>query len=275
MNVGVRTVGAVPHVTLRGVSKIYPARGKNAAVHALGPVDLDLTRGEFFSIVGPSGCGKSTILDLLSGLGGPSEGEIRCNGMDVGGKVPAGVGVVFQDDASFPWLTVRENASFGLRHNGTDPAVIKERVDYFLNFVGLAKFADAMPAQLSGGMRQRLCIVRTLVMKPDLIILDEPFGALDQQTRFLMGDELLRIWRETNATIVLVTHSLDEAAILSDRIGVMSARPGRFLRFINTEWERERDSRNASTPRFGQITSELWSVLREESIKSMGRVEAR
>lgn len=275
MNAGVRTVEAVPHVTLRGISKTYPARGKNAAIHALGPVDLDLTRGEFFSIVGPSGCGKSTILDLLSGLGGPSEGEIRCNGMDVGGKVPEGVGVVFQDDASFPWLTVRENASFGLRHNGADPAVIKERVDYFLNFVGLAKFGDAMPSQLSGGMRQRLCIVRTLVMKPDLIILDEPFGALDQQTRFLMGDELLRIWRETNATIVLVTHSLDEAAILSDRIGVMSARPGRFLKFINTEWERERDSRNASTPRFGQITSELWSVLREESIKSMGRVEAR
>lgn len=269
------TVEATPHLTLRGVSKTYPARGRNLAVHALGPVDLELRRGEFFSIVGPSGCGKSTILDLVSGLGAPSEGTVNCNGVDVAGKVPDGVGVVFQDDASFPWLTVRENASFGLKHNGAAPDVIRERVDYFLDFVGLSKFADAMPSELSGGMRQRLCIVRTLVMQPDLIILDEPFGALDQQTRFLMGDELLRIWRDTNATIVLVTHSLDEAAMLSDRIGVMSARPGRFLRIIETEWERERDSRNASTPRFGSITGELWSLLREESIKSMGGAKGR
>lgn len=270
MNAQLEHIVTAPQVTLRGVSKIYPARGRNAAVHALGPIDLELETGEFFSIVGPSGCGKSTILDLLSGLSAPSEGSVAFDGREVCGRVPPEVGVVFQEDASFPWLTVRENASFGLRHNGTDPAEIRRRVDYFLDFVGLAKFADAMPSQLSGGMRQRLCIVRTLVMQPSVIILDEPFGALDQQTRYLMGDELLRIWRETGATIILVTHSLDEAAMLSDRIGVMSARPGRFLRMVRTGWERDRDSRIASTEAFGRITAELWSILREESIKSMG-----
>ncbi|NBU00111.1 MAG: ATP-binding cassette domain-containing protein [Betaproteobacteria bacterium] len=174
--------------SLQAVERIYPAIGKQQAVHAL---------------------------------------------------VPEGVGVVFQEDSSFPWLTVRDNASFGLRRHGFAEPEVKRLVDEALAMVGLE-----YPAQLSGGMRQRLCIARTLVMRPRLLLLDEPFGALDQQTRLLMGDELLRIWRDTKATVLLITHALDEAAMLSDRVAVMSARPGRFIDMIETGWPASRDSRN-------------------------------
>jgi NitT/TauT family transport system ATP-binding protein len=182
------------------------------------------------------------------------------------------VGVVFQEDASFPWLTVRNNVAFGLRRAGVDAAEIDRRVDHAIGFMGLSQFAGHYPAQLSGGMRQRVCIARTLVQQPRLILLDEPFGALDQQTRLLMGDELLRLWRETGATVLLITHALDEAAMLSDRVGVMSARPGRFIDLVETGWERDRDSRIVSDPAFGAITSRLWSSLRTESLKTLGRV---
>jgi NitT/TauT family transport system ATP-binding protein len=180
------------------------------------------------------------------------------------------VGVVFQEDASFPWLNVHDNISFGLRMAGMDGAEIKRRTDYAMGFMGLKDFAGAYPAQLSGGMRQRVCIARTLVTQPRLILLDEPFGALDQQTRLLMGDELLRLWRETSATVLLITHALDEAAMLSDRVGVMSARPGLFIDIVETGWARSRDSRIVSTPRFGEVNARLWEKLRVESMKVMG-----
>src|SRR4029434_10404004 len=143
------------------------------------------------------------------------------------------------------------------------------RVRDVLKLVGLSDFATSYPAQLSGGMRQRVCIARTLVIQPRLILLDEPFGALDQQTRLLMGDELLRLWRETAATVLLITHALDEANLLSDRIGVMSARPGRFIDIVETGWPRDRDSRLAERPDFGAVTSRLWSHLRAESLRAM------
>ena len=234
----------------------------------LGPIDLDLEKGEFFSVVGPSGCGKSTLLDILTGLNPPASGTVTFEGQPVVG-VPDGVGVVFQEDASFPWLNVYDNVAFGLRRAGVDPAEIRRRVDYAVSFMGLKEFAAAYPAQLSGGMKQRVCIARTLVLQPRLILLDEPFGALDQQTRLLMGDELLRLWRETSATIMLITHALDEAAMLSDRVGVMSARPGRFIDFVETGWDKSRDSQIVSTPNFGAITSRLWEKLRIEAMKIM------
>jgi NitT/TauT family transport system ATP-binding protein len=256
------------HVRLRQVTRVFnlPSGG---SLHAIGPIDLDLIRGEFFSVVGPSGCGKSTLLDVLSGLATPTEGTATFEGRPVAG-VPDGVGAVFQEDASFPWLTVEDNVAFGLRRAGVDAAEVKRRVDYAVGFMGLKEFAKAYPAQLSGGMRQRVCIARTLVLQPRLILLDEPFGALDQQTRLLMGDELLRLWRETSATVLLITHALDEAAMLSDRVGVMSARPGVFIDMVSTGWERQRDSRVVSTPRFGEITARLWDKLRRETMKIMG-----
>jgi NitT/TauT family transport system ATP-binding protein len=259
------------HARLSGVTRIYPLPS-GERLHALGPVDLDLRRGEFFSVVGPSGCGKSTLLDVLAGLAQPSEGFGEFEGKRVT-DVPDGVGVVFQEDASFAWLSVRDNIAFGLRRAGVAPAEIARRVDYAIGFMGLRDFATSHPAQLSGGMRQRVCIARTLVLQPRLILLDEPFGALDQQTRLLMGDELLRLWRETAATVLLITHALDEAAMLSDRVGVMSARPGLFIDVVETGWARERDSRIVSDPHFGAITARLWDRLRVESMKLMGRSE--
>jgi NitT/TauT family transport system ATP-binding protein len=257
-------------IGLRGVTKVFPASGAHGKVHALGPVDLDISRGEFFSVVGPSGCGKSTLLDVLAGLSKATEGTALFNGAPLKGEVPEGIGAVFQQDASFAWLNVWDNVAFGLRRRGTGRADTRRKVDEALAFMGLSDFARAFPAQLSGGMRQRVCIARTLVLEPELLLLDEPFASLDQQTRFLMGDELLRIWRETDATVVLITHSLDEAAMLSDRIGVMSARPGRFIEIVETNWPRQRDSRIVSDDRFGGITSRLWSELREESIRALG-----
>jgi NitT/TauT family transport system ATP-binding protein len=257
------------HISLRGITKDFLGHDGHADIHALGPVDLDIARGEFFSVVGPSGCGKSTLLEMISGLSSPTAGTASFNGQLIGNSVPTGVGAVFQQDASFFWLNVWDNVAFGLRRQGVNAAEIEDRVGQALTFMGLNEFAKAYPAQLSGGMRQRVCIARTLVLRPELLLLDEPFGALDQQTRLLMGDELLRLWRETNATIVLITHALDEAAMLSDRIGVMSARPGQFIEIITTDWSRDRDSRIVSDERFGAITSRLWACLREESIRSL------
>jgi len=259
------------HVVLRNVSRIYPGGAKQPPVHALGPLDLQLSAGEFFSVVGPSGCGKSTLLEVIAGLAPASEGTITFEGAPVEDSVPTGVGVVFQEDASFPWLTVEDNIAFGLRRMGVDRQEVHRRVEYAVDFMGLNEFARAYPAQLSGGMRQRVCIARTLVMQPRLILLDEPFGALDQQTRLLMGDELLRLWRETGATVLLITHALDEAAMLADRVGVMSARPGRFIETVPTGWPRERDSRIVARPEFGSVTGRLWSLLRDESIKALHR----
>src|SRR5216683_2515451 len=260
------------HAQLTGVTRVFdlPAGGKR---RAMGPVDLALQRGEFFSVVGPSGCGKSTLLDVLAGLARPTSGDVAFEGKPVAG-VPDGIGIVFQEDASLPWLSVRDNVAFGLRRAGTDRAETARRVDYALNFMGLRDFADAYPAQLSGGMRQRVCIARTLVLQPRLILLDEPFGALDAQTRLLMGDELLRLWRETGATVLLITHALDEAVMLADRVGVMSARPGRFIELIETGWPASRSSAIVAEEAFGKLTAHVWSRLRGESLRALGRAEA-
>jgi NitT/TauT family transport system ATP-binding protein len=267
--------GPQVHAELRGVTRVYPSGAGTGGIQALAGIDLTLTRGEFYSVIGPSGCGKSTLLDVVAGLVRPSAGTVTFEGRPVDGEVPDGVGVVFQEDASFAWLTVADNIAFGLRRAGVDAAEIQRRVDYALGFMGLSDFAKAYPAQLSGGMRQRVCIARTLVTQPRLILLDEPFGALDAQTRLIMGDELLKLWRETGATVMLITHALDEAAMLSDRIGVMSARPGRIIEEVVTGWPRERDSRIASDAGFGAITARLWVRLREESLVAIGQGAGR
>jgi len=258
-----------PQVALAGVAKTFPARRETPPLHALGPLDLALQQGEFFAVVGPSGCGKSTLLELIAGLTPASEGQIEFEGARIAGEAPEGIGVVFQEDASLAWLDVEGNVAFGLRRANLGADEKKRRVRDVLKLVGLSDFATSYPAQLSGGMRQRVCIARTLVMQPRLILLDEPFGALDQQTRLLMGDEVLRLWRETSATVFLITHALDEATMLADRIGVMSARPGRIIDVVETGWPRERDSRIVERPEFGGITARLWHTLRGESMKSI------
>jgi NitT/TauT family transport system ATP-binding protein len=262
-------------ISLHGVSKIFPGYDGHVDVHALGPIDIDIQHGEFFSVVGPSGCGKSTFLDVLSGLTGVTSGSVQFEGRLLAGGVPDGIGAVFQQDASFFWLNVYDNVAFGLRRKGMAAAEIRRRVDQALSFMGLTSFSRAYPAQLSGGMRQRVCIARTLVLEPKVLLLDEPFGALDQQTRLLMGDELLRVWRQTGATVVLITHALDEAAMLSDRVAVMSARPGRFIDIVATGWPPSRDSTIVADERFGALTARLWSKLRTESIKALQQGASR
>ncbi|NGM89101.1 ABC transporter ATP-binding protein [Parapusillimonas sp. SGNA-6] len=263
---------AVPgtHVAVQGATKIFAAPDGGSPLHALGPISFDLRQGEFFSVVGPSGCGKSTLLDLVAGLSAPTEGNVFFEGAEIKDEVPDGVAVVFQEDASFPWLKVFDNAAFGARRNGLPENEVKERVEHALAFMGLTAFAKAYPSQLSGGMRQRVCIARAMVLRPRLMLLDEPFGALDQQTRLLMGEEMLKLWRETNSTVMLITHSIDEAVLLSDRIGTMSARPGRFIDIVETGWSRERGSETAMDPRYGALQSQIWSVLRNESLKALG-----
>lgn len=251
---------------LDGIGHVY--RSDAASVRALAAVTLDLRAGEVFSVVGPSGCGKSTLLDILAGLTAASEGSLDWSG---GTPKPGDIGVVFQQDASFPWLDVQANIAFPLKRRGLAAQEIATRVDEAMQMVGLSQFARHYPAELSGGMRQRVCIARTLVTRPRMLLLDEPFAALDSQTRLLMGEEVLEIWRRTGATVVLITHSLDEAAMLSDRVGVMSARPGRFLDVIETGWPRERDSRIAETDAFGHLVARIWGQLRSESMAAMGR----
>jgi len=258
-------------VTLRGVTKVFPAVAGGKPVHALGPIDIEIRKGEFFAVVGPSGCGKSTLLELIAGLTAPTEGEIEFEGRAIGDNVPDGIGVVFQEDACFPWLNVLENVEFGLRLKTIGADEKARQAAAVIDMMGLREFAGSYPAQLSGGMRQRVCIARTIVAQPRLILLDEPFGALDQQTRLLMGDEVLRLWRQTGATVFLITHALDEAAMLADRILVMSARPGKTIDLVEKSWPRERDSRIVERENFGALTSRLWKTLREESMKTMGR----
>jgi NitT/TauT family transport system ATP-binding protein len=258
-------------VRLRGVTKIFPAATGGKAVHAVGPIDIDIRKGEFFAVVGPSGCGKSTLLELIAGLTDPTEGEIEFEGRAVQRSVPDGIGVVFQEDACFPWLNVHQNVEFGLRQQNIGSEEKTRRSAAVIDMMGLRDFARTYLAQLSGGMRQRVCIARTIVAEPRLILLDEPFGALDQQTQLLMGDEMLRLWRQIGATVFLITHALDEAAMLSGRIMVMSARPGTAVDLVETAWPRERDSRIVERENFGALTARLWKTLREESLKTMGR----
>ncbi len=268
MNVAV-PVQKTTDVIIRGVTKVFRRSPAEGDVHALGPIDLELRAGEFFAVVGPSGCGKSSLLEIIAGISEPTEGEVLFEGKPIRGRVPEGIGVVFQEDACFPWMDVSANIAMGLRNMPIGGAEREQRVQGALEMMGLTEFRASYPTQLSGGMRQRVCIARTMVMAPRLILLDEPFGALDQQTRLLMGEEMLKLWRRVGTTIFLITHALDEAAMLADRIGVMSARPGRLLDIIETGWPVERTSEVVTRPEFGQITARLWKGLREESLKAI------
>jgi NitT/TauT family transport system ATP-binding protein len=249
-------------LTVQHVSKTY------GSVEAVRDVSLGVEEGEFVSIVGPSGCGKSTLMEIVGGLIESSSGEITIAGNPVDGTDPA-VGIVFQQESAFPWRTVAENVEFGLEMTGVGADERRQRGQAMIELVGLKGFEAHYPAELSGGMRQRVAIARTLVMEPKLILMDEPFGALDEQTRLILGEELLRIREATGATVLFITHSFDEALLLSDRIVVMTARPGRVKKIVENPLPRPRDSTIVSDPEFGRLSGELWASLREESMQAM------
>jgi len=225
-------------VSIRDVTKTYSTAA--GPVEALHPVDLQIEAGEFICLLGPSGCGKSSLLRMIAGLSLPTSGTMAVLGVDVRGPGPERA-VVFQDYALFPWLTVRSNVEFGLEARGVDAAARAETARRLLALVGLRDFSDRYPHELSGGMRQRVSIARALAVDPDLLLMDEPFGALDAQTRSVMQRELLQIWETDRKTVIFVTHSVDEALYLSDKVVVMTARPGRIKEVIALDTPRPRD----------------------------------
>ena len=253
-------------LTIEKLSKTYEAAG--GSVDAMQDVSLAVGEGEFVSIVGPSGCGKSTLMEIVGGLIEPTSGEVTVGGNPVRGTDPS-IGIVFQQESAFPWRTVAENAQFGLEMTGVGKDEARTRAQEMLELVGLGGFENRYPSELSGGMRQRVAIARTLVMNPQIILMDEPFGALDEQTRLILGEELLRIQAATSATILFITHSFDEALLLSDRIVVMTARPGRVKKIVDNPLPRPRDSTIVSDPEFGRLSGELWESLREESMRAL------
>jgi NitT/TauT family transport system ATP-binding protein len=245
-----------------GVSYTYP--GTHA--HALDDVSLTVHEGEFVSVVGPSGCGKSTLVQAAAGLITGYDGIITFRNEPVDRPHPR-IGVIFQEDSTFPWRTARRNVEFGLEMQGISKRDRRERAMGMLGLVGLAKFADYYPGQLSGGMKQRVAIARTLVTEPTLLLMDEPFGALDEQTRMLLGEELLRIQQELKQTILFITHSISESIMLSDRVALMSRGPGRIKDVIPIGFPRPRQPNLMSTPEYGVLTARIWGSIREESLR--------
>lgn len=229
---------------------------------ALGPLDLSIEAGEFVCIVGPSGCGKSTLLRILAGLETPTEGKIT---MSAGVSEQPFNSMVFQGDSTFPWLTVHDNVGYGLNVRGVGLRRREEIVGRMLQTVGLSRFAEAYPYQLSGGMRQRVALARALANDPQVLLMDEPFGALDAQNRAILQGELLQLWDATDKTVVFVTHSIDEAIVLGDRVLVMSAIPGRFKASIPVPFARPRAVHELKRELdFGDLSYEIWEHLRDE-----------
>jgi len=229
---------------------------------ALGGISFDVRPGEFFVIVGPSGCGKTTLLRIAAGLDRPTAGRVTIAHGD--GDRPDNA-MVFQGESIFPWMTVRENASYGLKMRGAPQAHIDGVVGHYLDRTGLRAFADAFPHQLSGGMKQRVSIARAFACDPEVLLMDEPFSALDEQNRTLLQQELLRIWDETKKTVVFITHSVDEAVTLGDRIMVMGAHQGHPKAFVDVPFARPRSVLDLrATPEYGRLFYDIWSQLRDE-----------
>ncbi len=252
-----------------GLTKVFPGPDRRE-INALGPVDLTVEAGEFICIVGPSGCGKSTLLRILAGLEQPTNGTLTAAATDLQRPFNS---MVFQGDSTFPWLTVHANVEYGLRVRGVPYRERDEIAARMLRTVGLSGYAEAYPYQLSGGMRQRVALARALANDPEVLLMDEPFGALDAQNRALLQDELLQIWDQTgdNAgggarkTILFVTHSIDEALVLGDRVLVMTAAPGRIKAEIRAPFARPRRTHELKRdPVFGELSYQIWEALRDE-----------
>jgi len=258
-------------IRIRNLSKVFPT--KSGPFTALDTINLDIPAGCFFMIVGPSGCGKTTLLRILAGLEDHTSGTVE---IAAPAKGRPSNSMVFQGDSLFPWMTVWENAAYGLAMRGQPAAQIKDTVGHYLQRTGLSKFHDSYPHQLSGGMRQRVSIARAFANDPDILLMDEPFSALDEQNKVLLQEELLRIWEETRKTVMFITHSVDEAVTLGDRIMIMTAHPGRAKFMVDVPFERPRGVLELrARPEYGELVYDIWGQLRDEVQAARAQDEGR
>ena len=256
-----RAVATAPaKISFRGVSRSYPVNG--ARFTAVDRVDLDIADGEFVTVVGPSGCGKSTLLGMAAGLVVPTGGDVLVDGAAVTGPGPDR-GVIFQQYALFPWLTVRGNVEFGLRLAGASAAERRERADRAIELVGLGDFAEALPKTLSGGMKQRCAIARAYAVDPEVLLMDEPFGALDALSRVQLQDQLLDTWTRQRRTVLFVTHDVDEAVYLAGRVVVMAAGPGRIHTVVDVDLPYPRTEEIRLSPEFGRLRNQVWQAVHQ------------
>jgi NitT/TauT family transport system ATP-binding protein len=263
-------------LSISNIQKSFRIRkkGREHEFLALGGIDLEIGAQEFVSVIGPSGSGKTTLLKIVAGLIKPDAGEIR-----IGDKVVTGPGsdraVVFQGFGLFPWKTVLENVKFPLTIRGEADATANEKAHRFIEKVGLAGFEDAHPHQLSGGMQQRVGLARALTADPQILLMDEPFGAIDAQTHELMQEELMRLWADTKKSVMFITHDLDEAVTLADRVVVLTGQPGTVQKIVDVPLPRPRHEYDPrSRPEFGQVRHEIWSMLREGLLRNNARARA-
>jgi len=261
-------------IEFQKVRKTFAIRGETQFT-AIEDISLEVKTGEFMVIVGPSGCGKSTLLDLLGGLTKPSSGQILLDGKPITGPA-LDRGIVFQQYALFPWRTALQNVEFGLETKGVPDKQRREIARDYLALVGLSGFADRHPHELSGGMKQRVAIARALAYDPEVLMMDEPFAALDAQTRETLQGELLGIWERSKKTIIFITHGIDEAVYLGQRVAIMTSRPGRIKKVIDVPRElRSVDEDVRSLPEFGRVRHEVWTLLREEVLKAQQQERRR
>jgi NitT/TauT family transport system ATP-binding protein len=264
--------GADGILVVNDVTKHF--RTPDGVVTAVDKVSLSVRQGEFLAVIGPSGCGKSTLFNVVGGLLGDYEGEVTVGGERITGP-HASVGMVFQEESTFPWRTVIENVSFPLEIEGMPKAKRHDKARHFIKMVGLDGFENRYPNELSGGMRQRVSLARTLASEPKILLMDEPFAALDEQTRLLLGDKVLQIQQELKQTTLLITHNITEAVQLSDRILVMTYRPGKIKRVVDIDLPRPRTSDVVGSDAFGHYVAQIWADLREEASRGMSDDESR
>jgi NitT/TauT family transport system ATP-binding protein len=256
--------GAEAVIRVESVSQAFGEEGDPRRVVALESASLDIARGELLCLIGPSGCGKSTLLNIIGGLATPTTGKVTIDGHVVRGPSPQKVAFVFQENTLFPWRTVIDNVKLGMAFQGVAKSERQERALQSLRAVGLADFCDHYPGQLSGGMKQRVQLARALGLKTEILLMDEPFAALDAQLRPVLQDELLELWQADRRTVLFVTHSLEEAILLADRVVVMSARPGKIIDIQTVPFPRPRHADIRTTPEFAELQAKLWALLRSE-----------
>lgn len=257
---------------VRNVTKRFATA--DGPVLAVDDVSLSVKAGEFVSVIGPSGCGKSTLFNIVGGLLEDFEGTVSVDGASIKGTHPS-IGMVFQEESTFPWRTVEENVAFPLEIAGMGKAARLAEARRYIELVGLTGFERRHPGELSGGMRQRVAIARTLASKPRILLMDEPFAALDEQTRLLLGDKVLQIQQSLRQTTLLITHNLTEAVQLSDRVFIMTYRPGRLKRCVEVDLAHPRDTNVVTSEKFGRYVAEIWGDLREEASRGIAADEAR